>query len=658
MKELTNSITILDVETSVDNALIGTNKASAFYPPNKIILLGQMDAINLHATVWKGRGLLFAKPEQARSDVFVGHAMAFDLHYLMRDWPEFKDKILPKRAIWDTQLAEFILSNQQHIYPSLDEVADKRGGTKKDDRIATMWNAGMRTEDIPEDMLADYLRGDIINTNTIFNSQIVEAKSRCMLPLIMSQMDALMATTEMTYNGIAIDTAKLEILYNTFSVNVIGLQKRLDDLCIAYKVPNYVSGSRRAISDLLFGCTYKVTTKVEDGTYKNGNPKFKKVVDTKTYQGLEFEPYPSWKQETGIYDTSREVLDELHKQPKGLGCPAIGLIIELREAEKILNTYISGIQKNIFPDGKIHPNINHCVAKTGRTTSTNPNLQNQPNHPFKKVFVPRNRENGLLIEADFGQIEVVALAYLSNDPQLIADLNAGRDIHSELYQDMYGKFPDAHERKAFKPLTFGLIYGAGATTLAKQGNVSVSLATIFIKTFYNRYPTVKKWHESLIEDAKANRVHMGGLKTKNGLPSGTYNRLQPTNRILEYHEYDNNYQYKKDPSFSPTELKNYPVQSFATADIVPLVLGKMYRKLKNHPVLWDKCLMIMAVHDSILFDLTEEAYLHDSVKLIKSVMEQAPEYLKGTFGLNLGLRLTTSIQIGKNWYEMKDYKED
>lgn len=642
-KEIDGVYGVFDCETYVKNK-VGSNPGSAFCPENKLHMFGQIIIPNRSTTSTFKAPIMFAPAIHDPSiSLAIGHAFGFDLHWLMREWAGFKEKLLPKIAIWDTQLAEYILSNQQLMYPSLDETAIKYSGTLKDNRISTMWEAGMQTEDIPEDMLEEYLRNDVENTHKIFLGQIQKAQERGILPLMVSQMDALIATTEMSYNGIKIDTQELVSKKHFYETEVSILQKKLDNICIKYAVPDYKPGSRRAISDLLFG---RVIIDKDTG-------------ESRVYNGFGFPTEKEWKQKTGIMNTGEEVLEELLKNP---WCDpeskyVIDTILNLREKEKILNTYIIGTEKHIFPDGFIHPNINHCVARTGRTSSSNPNLQNQVNGEFKKVFVPRN-PNGLLIEADFGQIEIVALAYLSQDKQLIYDLNTGIDIHTALFMDMYHVPPTKEERKAFKPLTFGLIYGAGPKTLAKQGKVPLSVAKNFIEAFYRRYPQVQDWHTNILLQASANGESLG-KKTKLGMPAKTYKQtVLGTGRVLEYTEYDNEYKGRGAVSFSPTEIKNYPVQSFATADIVPLVLGKLYRVLKNHPVLADKCLMIMTIHDSILFDLSDPAYLSDSIEVIKSVMEQAPAYLKGTFGIDMGLRLTTGITAGKNWYDMKEYSKE
>lgn len=635
---------VIDLETTVHNT-IGTNKASAFCPDNRIVLAGVKSKNS------KGPIILREPWFTGTEDLYVGHNIGFDIHHILKTKYPFKDN-WHKRFIWDTQLAEYLLSGQTSIMPSLDDLSLKYGGKLKDNRLSVMWEAGMDTEEIPEEILEEYLEGDVINTELVFLKQIELASELEMMPFIVSQMKAKMACIEMEYNGMHIDREKLntKALHTDAQLSFINgaLRSVVDKLKFPHEhLGEFDPNKRSHISAVLFGTTYKYKVKAEDSK--------KKEEVTALFKGFEQMAYADWKQGKGnMYNVSEEVLKIVKAHASDVDVVAfIDLLLEHRKLSKEKSTYLDGIKEKIFPDGNIHHNLNQEITRTGRLSSSNPNLQNITDSHIKEIFTSRS-PTGLIIDADYSQIEIYALAYLSRDPQLNKDLNDGLDIHTELYKSMYhGKLPSDKERKQFKRLSFGLIYGAGPSSLAANSGVSKEEATRFIKVFYSRYKQVEEYHRGLLIKATHYALNQGD-KTELGMPALVYKAHMHTGRILTYKQYDN--KWTKNPSFSITELKNYPVQSFATGDIVPLVLGRLFQEIKNHPILKDKLLMINTVHDSIMFDLLDETYLLDSVTLIKSVMEQAPTFLKETFDIDLGLSLTTTITAGKNWFEMEEVK--
>jgi DNA polymerase I-like protein with 3'-5' exonuclease and polymerase domains len=140
-------------------------------------------------------------------------------------------------------------------------------------------------------------------------------------------------------------------------------------------------------------------------------------------------------------------------------------------------------------------------------------------------------------------------------------------------------------------------------------------------------------------------------RTDKGLPAGQGWYAGPTGRRWVFHEHD--HPFKDGTSFSPTQLKNYPVQGFATGDIVPLVLGKLFRVLKNSEYA-QQALLINTVHDSIILDVKKEV-LDEVCKLVKDVMESAPAYLDEVFGIKFDLPLPVGISYGPTWGEQKEW---
>jgi len=283
-----------------------------------------------------------------------------------------------------------------------------------------------------------------------------------------------------------------------------------------------------------------------------------------------------------------------------------------------------------------------------------------------RTYFESRFDNGYLMEFDFSQLEVVVLAYLSQDKQLIQDIVDGVDIHRVNAAKMFGiseHLVTDSERKIAKGCTFQLQYGAGAASMAKTWDISVELARKFIDAYYYRYPDVKVWQEDNIASVyKTRYISPMGEKTKAGNPQAYGELVLPTGRRLVFKEYDNKYtrSYSIAPpvptSFSPTEIKNYPVQALATGDIVPMILGKLYRVLKSKRGETQRAVkMINTVHDSVMFDVVE-SYRARVYDMVMEVMLNTPAYLKKDFGIDFNVPINADCKCGKNWMEMVDYK--
>ena len=283
---------------------------------------------------------------------------------------------------------------------------------------------------------------------------------------------------------------------------------------------------------------------------------------------------------------------------------------------------------------------------------------------IKKVFISRFGDDGVIVEADWSQLEVYALAFLSGDKQLKQDLIDGIDIHSmnaaNLKGENYGSFllrvqrneSDAlKSRKLAKALSFQLQYGAGPITMAVKNKCSEKLAKDFIRAYFTRYPGVKTYHEMLQSSVKVLRK-ASTARTPKGLPAGVSKWVSKTGRIYTFYEQDD---WKGGTSFSPTQVKNYPIQGFATGDIVPMVVGYVQEQLWKEQLAED-ALLINTIHDSIVLDVKKEV-LPNVVYLLKECMENgAIRLLKSYFNIDFDLPLKATVKYGPNWMEMKDYE--
>jgi DNA polymerase-1 len=569
-----------------------------------------------------------------KASLVIGHNVKFDLLYIYRD----TSNKLPR--IWDTQLAAYLLSGQKHMYASLDELTAEYVGKHalKDDKIKAYWKAGIQTEDIPKAELLDYLKGDVENTAAIFEAQWAEAEAQDILPLMFTQMDALRATIEMNRNGMRVDW---DYVYKQRDAYALVLEAAQDT--VKTFAPDLDTASPKQLSLYFFGGEEKYVERELVGQYKNGKDKYKNVEKTRKVVG-KYDPIGEMGK-SGYYSTDDSVLKQLAVK----GDAIADTLLIIREASKIKDTYYEGLLSLRFPDDNIYPNLNHCATKTGRLSSTNPNLQNQTDTgDVKRAYVSRYGANGNVLELDYSQLEMVALAYLANDTTLIDDINNGRDMHRELYKEMYGRYPTDKERKPFKRFSFLLVYGGGASTLMAQSGCDRATAKRFINTFYSRYKGVKRYHEEIV--AKAEKEAVVSYDPDKSGPQYTYFHSSPTGRHYIFNKYPN--EYKGGLSFSPTELKNWPIQGFATGDVVPMMVGILLRNLEDAGLTPDVKL-VMTVHDSVVLDVPIDK-LEECATLAKQTLESAPLHLKSIFNIDFPCKLGVGVEAGINWQDKEE----
>jgi hypothetical protein len=404
-----------DVETTLRNKgddAVGGFAANPFHPDNHIVYAGLLDGNGRYRCMsYTHEHIPFEMLEELRcggADVLVAHNIAFDLHYLIGDigveglecygqtaiidW-------LYDNAIWDTMLAEYILSGQRSNTSrrgalSLDTVATLFGGTVKDSRMKEYWDAGVCTTEIPKEEILPYLEDDVKNLRIIYEAQLEEAKRLGMLPLIQSQMRARLVTLLMEFNGMHFDLKecyyqtvglkKKEALYSERCKRVMG--KAVGEAWL----PQITPDSATQLRAILFGGVIKLDGREvvlgEDGepvVYKSGAKKGQqKTRKTKVEVSVEgrYDPLSAEVPQTkgGAWSTESEVLRGLvasHPEDAFLG-----ELQKYRDVKKQLSTYFEGHSQLVWPTASlIHGKINHCRTTTGRLSSSSPNLQNISN---------------------------------------------------------------------------------------------------------------------------------------------------------------------------------------------------------------------------------------------------------------------------------------
>ena len=651
----TDEYSVLDLETTIRSP-IGM-PAHPMWPDNQIVYIGKKDVGHITGSVVTSSPLVECDGSVNESieaiwkmslhkdvmKVIVGHNLKFDLLYLLR-----KGYITPKwlvtKKVWDTQIAEYLLSAQTNLYPSLDECAVKYGGVLKDTVMKEFWRAGTPTETIPHSVISDYLKGDLENTEKVFLGQHKKAAEWGMLPLIESQMKAMIGVTLMEYNGMKIDRDYIERMSADLEKHLAHDVKVLyTSISTPVDYGEWNWNSTKDVSLYLFGGEYKVKEKVYVGKYKNGKDKYKMEERVRRFPAKITPPpesFGSVKTKLGYWTVDDKVL-------KNVGTTTALRILTLRELSKQRETYFENLKTLLFPNDFIHPNINQTQTKTGRLSCNKPNVQNQTEAGgIKEAYISRYGDDGVLVEFDYQQLEMAGLAIVSGDKQLISDINGGVDMHSALYEDMFGRKPTPEERKPFKRLSFGLVYGAGKQVLADNAGCSIEVAAKFIETFYSRYKGVKDYHDNIQVVAKKGRK-VTSSHTPSGFPVGAYLHRLPTGRMFVFKEYDN--KWKGGVSFSPTELKNWPVQGFSTGDVVPHMVGEVVAVVVKMGL---RALPVMTVHDSLLFDVHKEQ-LASFTHLVEDVLKNTTKFMEKHFGIDIPVKIDVGCSVGVNWGKME-----
>jgi len=325
---------------------------------------------------------------------------------------------------------------------------------------------------------------------------------------------------------------------------------------------------------------------------------------------------------SGQYSTEATVLEELaerHELPLK--------ILEYRTRTKLKSTYIDPLPRYLDPaTGRLHSSFNQAGSRTGRLSSSNPNLQNIPIGDefamlIRSAFVAE--PGSMLISADYSQIELRVLAHLSGDPVLIEAFQRDEDIHSRTAQEIFGVPPglQTHEhRRMAKAINYGVIYGLSAFGLAARTGSSRTEAQQYIDAYFRRYARVKEYIESSVEEARRS----GRVRT-------LFGRIRPMPDITSRDVAARNR--------AEREAMNTPLQGTA-ADLLKLAMVKTQARLARESL---RTRMILTVHDELVFE-APESELEQAQEVVRQEMENVHP-MKAPLRVDLG--------VGKNWREAK-----
>ncbi len=351
-----------------------------------------------YSTYWEGRVLQHVRYDDItfkdtlnnavkHASLLIGCNLKFDLH-----WTANLGIQLPVGVrIWDCQLAEFVLSGQTHPFASLNELAELYGFPTKLDQVADYWDKGISTEDIPKEVLEEYNNYDVELTWKVYQAQQTDARmTPALRKLIMLQGLDLLVLQQMEYNGLKYDIKASEEAATKLSLELLDIDQRLDRYSNGI---NYNSGDQ--LSCFLFGGTFEQEIRTpETRIYKSGPRKGTEYVADKierrsiTLPGY-FKPDPSTELKktkgvkdvtTRLYSTSADVLQQLKASAK-VQKDILALLSRRSYIEKLVGTYLKALPELIAEKhwGEyLHGQYNQCVARTGRLSSSQPNLQNTP----------------------------------------------------------------------------------------------------------------------------------------------------------------------------------------------------------------------------------------------------------------------------------------
>ncbi|MCI8466505.1 MAG: DNA polymerase I [Lachnospiraceae bacterium] len=326
------------------------------------------------------------------------------------------------------------------------------------------------------------------------------------------------------------------------------------------------------------------------------------------------------KTKTG-YSTSADILEKLAPEQ-----PFVEKILEYRQLAKLKSTYADGLTAFIARDGRIHGKFHQTITATGRISSAEPNLQNIPvrmalGREIRKVFVPK--DGFVFVDADYSQIELRVLAHMSGDKRLIEAYHQAEDIHritaSQVFHTPLEEVTDLQRRNA-KAVNFGIVYGISAFGLSEGLSISRKEALDYINQYFETYPGVKTFLDSLVAQAK-----------EQGYVSTLYGRRRPVPELVS-----SNFMQR---SFGERVAMNSPIQGTA-ADIMKIAMVGVDRRLRKE-----------GLHSRLILQIHDELLVETALSEVEQVKAILLEEMDGAAKLSVPLEI--DMNVGKSWFETK-----
>lgn len=333
-------------------------------------------------------------------------------------------------------------------------------------------------------------------------------------------------------------------------------------------------------------------------------------------------PYPKKrKKDETSYSTSRDILDKVSPYH-----PIVNKVLEYRMLTKLYANYVVGLLDKIKEDGKVHTIFNQCLTRTGRLSSTEPNLQNIPirsdySRLIRKAFIPE--DNSIIMSSDYSQIELRVFASLSKATNLIQAFVEDKDIHSKTASDIFKvdiKDVDKSMRRTAKAVNFGILYGISSFGLSEDLKIDVGSAKKFMDNYLETYPGISEYMDKEKREAY-----------KNGYVTTIMNRRRVIDELKS-----SNYMVR---SGGERMALNTPIQGSA-ADILKKAMVDLYSEMTKRNL---KSKILIQVHDELVLNVYKDE-LDEVKELVRDKMENV---------IKLDVPLKVDIETGNDWYEAK-----
>ena len=678
---------VLDVENSVTKRN-GKDHMDPFESSNQLVQVGMFNADD-HKQRWivnidhdeakdtTGKGRKFVQQVLDMTELLIMHNAQHDLMWI------WESGFIYDGAIYDTMLAEYVLDRGQRTPLSLAACAERRQlEVQKDDTLKLYFKEGYNTNEIPLAELSFYLRHDLLTTSELFHSieaDYAKPDSKSLHTIRDTTFATCKTLTRMYMSGIKVDLDELEKVRHEFEKEKAEIEARLQikvrelmgDTPINLNSPEQMSqvvfskriknkgdwaglfeftstvqefkDAVKANSETIYrtkaytcptcegeGKTYKVK---KDGTKYARPNKCKdceargfRLEETSQVAGLKFTaPSKDWVSANG-FSTSKGNLESLEATAKNRGMvDAANFLADLKRLSAVssyLNAFVEGISNYTKEDGFLHVGLTQHITATGRFSGRNPNMQNMPRggtFPVKKVFVSR-WDGGKIMEADFAQLEFRTAAFLAQDETAMEEIATGFDVHSYTAQ-VITEAGEQTSRQEAKAHTFAPLFGA-------TGFGRTKAVAAYYNHFVEKYRGIAAWHKNLGEEA----IRFQKITNVSG---------------RQYAFPDCRRRDNGSPSHF-TMIKNYPVQGFATGDVVPVVLNRLHELLQ--PL---QSVVVNSVHDSMVVDVhpdEENKVLH----IIELLNQGINDLVEKVYGVKMNVPLLLEAKIGPNWLDTVD----
>lgn len=522
------------------------------------------------------RELVLAKLRPILADeniIKVGQNLKYDMHVLAKYDVDFNN-------IDDTMVMSFVLAGGKHRH-NMDDLSDiylnhktiqfKELGLTKDQTFA----------DIDIEKAVTYAAEDADITLRLYELFAEKLAKEPTLAKMYTDIERPVIKTlfNMEEHGVHVDLAKLNDLSQDFANRAEAIQQEIYDIA----GEEFNISSPKQLGEILFG-------KLE---------------------------LPGGKKSKTGWKTGQNVLEKLAEE----GYEIAKKIEEFRHLTKLKSTYVDALPTYINKKtGRIHTSYNQVGASTGRFASSNPNLQNIPirtedGQKIRQAFVPATGRS--FVSIDYSQAELRILAHMANIKPLIKAFNDDKDIHSFTANKLFGSTETEFRRKA-KAVNFGIVYGMGPFSLAKQLGVSNTEGKQIIEEYYKMFAGL----EQFMSDQKQMAADLGYVETIYGrrihIPEAS-----STNKMVQ-----NN---------AMRGAVNAPMQG-ANADIMKIIMPKIEQALETK---YPESKMLMQIHDELVFTIPDEQVKEVS-EFIKNIMESS---------VDLAVKFKADIGVGKNWNE-------